>query len=84
MPKGGATDRPRRTASNRRPERYPERGLKERSSHLVSRRGTASVRQLTLPLGREVHGGETEAGTRGADAPVEGRPSTSSAEPPCT
>jgi hypothetical protein len=39
----------------------------------VSSRGMASVRQLGLPLGRAVHGGETAAGTRGADAPVEGR-----------
>ena len=42
----------------------------------MSRRGTASVRQLTLPLGRAVHGDEIAAGTRGEDAPVEGRPST--------
>ena len=49
----------------------------------MSSRGRASVRQLTLPLGRAVHGDETAAGTRGEDAPVEGRPSTSSAEPPC-
>jgi hypothetical protein len=73
MPKGGVTDRPSRTASTRRPERCPERGLKERSSHRVSRRSRASVRQLTLPLGHEVHGGETAAGTRGEDAPVEGQ-----------
>ena len=39
----------------------------------MSSRGTASVRQLTLPLGCEVHGGETAAGARGEDAPVEGR-----------
>jgi hypothetical protein len=39
----------------------------------VSRRGRASVRQLTLPLGRAVHGDEIAAGTRRADAPVEGR-----------
>jgi len=32
----------------------------------------APVRQRTLPLGRAVHGGETAAGTQGADAPVEG------------
>jgi len=38
----------------------------------VSSRRTASDRQLTLPLGRPVHGGETAGGTRGADAPVEG------------
>jgi hypothetical protein len=38
----------------------------------MSRRGSASVRQLTLPLGRTVHGDEPAAGTRGADAPVEG------------
>ena len=50
----------------------------------MSSRGMASDRQLTLPLGHAVHGDETAAGTRGADAPVEGRPSTSSAEPPCT
>ena len=76
MPKGGATDRPRRTAANRRPERCPARGLKERSGHFMSSRGTASVRQLALPLGRAVHGDEIAAGTRGEDAPVEGRPST--------
>jgi len=76
MPKGGATDRPRRTAANRRPERCPERGLKERSRHLGSRRGRASVRQLLLPLGRPVHGDEIAAGTRREDASVEGRPST--------
>ena len=51
MPKGGVTDRPRRTATNRRPERCPERGLKERRGRFMSRRGSASVRQLTLPLG---------------------------------
>ena len=39
----------------------------------MSRRGRASVRQLALPLGREVHGDETAAGARGEDAPVEGR-----------
>ena len=39
----------------------------------MSSRGTASDRQLTLPLGRAVHGGETGTGTRGADAPVEGQ-----------
>ena len=74
MPKGGVTDRPRRTASNRRAERCPERGLKERSSHLVSSRGRASVRQRTLPLGRAVHGDETATGTRREDAPVAGLP----------
>ena len=36
----------------------------------MSSRGTASVRQLALPLGRTVHGDETAAGTRGVDAPV--------------
>ena len=76
MPKGGATDRPRRTATNRRPERCPERGLKERRGRFMSRRGSASVRQLTLPLGRTVHGDELAAGAWGADAPVEGSPST--------
>jgi hypothetical protein len=76
MPKGGVTDRPRRTAANRRPERCPARGVKERGSRFVSRRGTASVRQLTLPLGRAVHGDQTAAGTWREDAPVEGRPST--------
>jgi len=84
MPKGGATDRPSRTASNRRPERYPARGVKERSSRLVSSRGMASDRQLPLPLGRPVHGDETAAGTRREDASVEGSPSTHSAEPPYT
>ena len=39
----------------------------------MSRRSRASDRQLTLPLGRAVHGGETAAGTRREDAPVEGR-----------
>ncbi len=38
----------------------------------MSSRGRASVRQVTLPLGRPVHGDELGAGTRGADAPVEG------------
>ena len=38
----------------------------------MSSRGTASDRQLALPLGRPVHGDETGAGTRRADAPVEG------------
>ena len=42
----------------------------------MSSRGTASVRQLTLPLGRTVHGDETGAGTRREDASVEGSPST--------
>jgi hypothetical protein len=58
--------------------------VKEGGGRLVSSRGRASVRQLTLPLGHAAHGDETAAGTRGADAPVEGCPSTSSAEPPCT
>ena len=39
----------------------------------MSSRGTASGRQLALPLGHPVHGDETAAGTRGEDAPVEGR-----------
>jgi len=39
----------------------------------VSSRRMASVRQLTLPLGRPVHGGETATGARREDAPVEGR-----------
>ena len=38
----------------------------------MPRRGKASVRQLALPLGREVHGDETAAGAGGGDAPVEG------------
>jgi hypothetical protein len=84
MPKGGAPERSSRTAANRPPERFSARGVKERSRRLVSRRGTASVRQLTLPLGRAVHGDELAAGTRRADAPAEGRPSTYSAEPPGT
>jgi hypothetical protein len=50
----------------------------------MSSRGGASVRQITLPLGRPVHGGEPGAGTRRADAPGVGRPSNESAEPPCT
>ena len=36
----------------------------------MSSRGTASVRQLALPLGRAVHGDETAAGARREDAPV--------------
>jgi hypothetical protein len=40
----------------------------------MSSRGSASVRQLTLPLGREVHGDETGAGARDEDAPVAGLP----------
>ena len=40
----------------------------------MSSRGTASVRQLALPLGREAHGDETAAGARGEDAPVAGLP----------
>jgi hypothetical protein len=67
-------NRPSRNAFNRRPKRPPGRGVKERSSHLVSRRGRASVRQLTLPRGREVHGDETVAGARDEDAPVAGLP----------
>ena len=39
----------------------------------MSSRGRASDRQLTLPLGRTVHGDETGAGTRREDAPVAGR-----------
>ena len=39
----------------------------------MSSRGTASDRQLPLPLDHAVHGGETGTGTRGADAPVEGQ-----------
>jgi len=39
----------------------------------MSSRGTASVRQLTLPPDRRVHGDETAAGTRREDAPVAGR-----------
>jgi hypothetical protein len=57
----------------------------------MPRGGKASVRQLALPLGREVHGDETAAGAGGGDAPVEGmdlllrdNPSTQSAEPPYT
>ena len=39
----------------------------------MSSRGRASVRQLALPLGCEVHGDETGAGARREGAPVEGR-----------
>ena len=46
--------------------------MKERGSRFMPRRGKASVRQLALPLGREVHGDETAAGAGGGDAPVEG------------
>jgi RNA-directed DNA polymerase len=53
----------------RRPERCPERGVKERSTRLVSRRGSASGKQLTLPLGNP--GDETAAGAREEEAPVE-------------
>jgi hypothetical protein len=55
----------------------------------VSRHGSASDRQLELPLGRP--GDETVAGTEGDDAPVEGTdlrlrndPPTESPEPPHT
>jgi hypothetical protein len=75
MPKGGVTDRPSRNAYDRRPERYPARGVKERSRHLVSSRGRASDRQLALPLGHAVHGDEIAAGTRRENAPVAGRAS---------
>ena len=50
----------------------------------MSSRGRASVRQLALPLGHAVHGDEPGAGARREDAPMAGRPSTESAEPPCT
>lgn len=39
----------------------------------MSSHGRASDRQLALPLGHAVHGGEPGAGTRRADAPVEGQ-----------
>jgi hypothetical protein len=41
-PKGGATDRPSRNARARRPERFPERGLKERSTWLLRNGDSAS------------------------------------------
>jgi len=41
-PKGGATDRPSRNAGARRPERFPERGLKERSTWLLRNGDMAS------------------------------------------
>ncbi len=40
----------------------------------MSSRGKASVRQLTLPLGRPAQGDEPAAGTRGEDIPVAGLP----------
>jgi len=42
----------------------------------MSSRGTASDRQLPLPLSHAVHEDETGAGTRREDASVEGSPST--------
>src|SRR5262249_8417914 len=57
------------TRTGRRPERCPERGLKERRSRLVSSEGKASVRPLELPL--DDPGDEAVTGTRGEDAPVE-------------
>lgn len=67
MPKGGATDRPSRKALNRRPERYPERGLKERRSRLPRNEGTASGE----PTRRKPGGwDETVVGAARNDAPV--------------
>ena len=66
-PKGGATDRPSRKAEDRRPERYPERGLKERRSRLSKNNGSASGESV----GHEPGGwGETGVGATGSDAPV--------------
>ena len=64
--KGGATDRPNRKAEDRRPARFPARGLKERRSHLSRRRGNASVEQHQLLLWDETAAGKTKE-----DAPVE-------------
>ena len=67
MLKGGATDRPSRNAENRRPERCPERGLKERRSHLDRNGDTASGE----PTERKLCGwDEIEVGSTGGDAPV--------------
>lgn len=67
MPKGGATDRPSRKAMNRRPERFPERGLEERRSRLPRNEGTASGE----PTRRKPGGwDETVVGAARNDAPV--------------
>ena len=66
-PKGGETDRPSRKAGDRRPERYPERGLKERRGRLSKSNGMASGESV----GPEPGGwGETGVGAAGSDAPV--------------
>jgi len=86
MPKGGATDRPSHKAVNRRPERFPERGLKERRSRLPRNEGTAfgEPRGASPVAGMKPLLARQEmtlrlvrfGGMRGA--------STQSAEPPCT
>ena len=66
-PKGGATDRPSRKAEDRRPERFPARGLKERSSDLSWNHGTASGESI----GREPGDwDETGVGSTREHAPV--------------
>jgi hypothetical protein len=51
----------------RRPERYPERGVKERGSHLPRNGGTASGESR----GRKPRGwDEADVGAAGEDAPV--------------
>ena len=65
--KGGVTDRPSRNVGHRRPERYPERGLKERRGRLSKNNGIASGESV----GHESGGwGETGVGAAGSDAPV--------------
>ena len=66
-PKGGATDRPSRNAEDRRPERFPERGLKERSSCWLRNDGRASGESM----GRRLRGwDEADVGAARGDAPV--------------
>ena len=68
--KGGATDRPSRNAGARRPERFPESGLKERSTWLLKER-RHGVRRAQ---GREPYGwDEVAVGAVAGEAPVERR-----------
>jgi hypothetical protein len=76
-PNGGETDRPSRNAGARRPERFSERGLKERSTGLLRNGDRASGE----PRGREFYGwDEVAVGAAAGEAPVEwhGACSTSS------
>ena len=66
-PKGGATDRPSRNAEDRRPERFPEKGLKERRSCWPRNGGRASGESME----RRLHDwDEADVGAARENAPV--------------